>query len=61
MCVPSALSPLIYMYIYIYVCVRSTTPPAMQQAEVVSTSLVVLEPDLEVHMHMSQTVGTIYK
>ncbi|CAM9394908.1 unnamed protein product [Pylaiella littoralis] len=33
---------------------------AMQQAEVMSTSLVVLEPDLEMHTHMSQTVGTIY-
>eukprot|EP00903_Cladosiphon_okamuranus_P012157 g11404.t1 len=33
---------------------------AMQQAEVMSTSLIVLEPDVETHRHMSQTVGKIY-
>jgi len=33
---------------------------AMQQGEVVSTSLIVLEPDLDMHQHMSQTVGKIF-
>ncbi|CBJ30355.1 Glycosyltransferase, family GT8 [Ectocarpus siliculosus] len=33
---------------------------AMQQAEVVSTSLIVLEPDLDIYQHMSRSVGTIY-
>eukprot|EP00752_Nemacystus_decipiens_P008140 g7280.t1 len=33
---------------------------AMQQGEVMSTSLIVLEPDVEMHRQMSQTVGKIY-
>lgn len=37
------------------------TTTAMQQAEVMSTSLIVLEPDDEMHRHMSQTVGKIYR
>lgn len=47
------------------ICVAPYPPDlkttAMQQAEVVSTSLIVLEPDLDIYQHMSGSVGTIYK
>lgn len=44
-----------------FVALLIVWPIAMQQAEVVSTSLIVLEPKLEVYEHMSRTVGTIYR